>query len=168
VDGRKAEGGEAGRQAAEARGQEGAEEDRSHRTEEAMNLRDAVAQIDAYSRRASENVRSLVLAGLAFVWLLARDLSGVRGDLLVAASLLLLALFADFAHYFIGALRWDLFVRRVEREDETVTSDTPIAVEDDLSRPIYLAYYVKIAITVAAYLSLAFAVLSRIWGPPRG
>ncbi len=122
-----------------------------------MKLGDASSQIDTYTARASENVRSL-----AFVWLVAGSLSGVRGDLFVAAALLLAALFADFLHYFVGALKWDLFVRRFEREHRDFSSETPVQLDSSVSRPIYVAYYAKVVIIIAAYLALAVVVLSRL------
>jgi small-conductance mechanosensitive channel len=129
-----------------------------------MKLKDAVAQFDTYSGRASDNVRALAFAGLAFVWLVAREeLSGVQGDLLLAAALLLLALFADFAHYVIAGVRWDLFVRDVEKKNpDTVSPETPISYDDSHVAPIYWAYYMKVVVIVIAYVVLTYVVLSRI------
>lgn len=132
-----------------------------------MKLGDALSQIDTYSGRASENVRALAFAGLAFVWLLAKDLSGVRGGLFCAASILLLALFADFAHYIIAAFTWDRFVRRFEKEHPgEVSLDTPITYDDSLLAPIYGAFYVKVALIILAYGALGYVVVSRLDSAP--
>jgi hypothetical protein len=135
-----------------------------------MTLGDANAQSDSYSGRASENVRALAFAGLAFVWIVAGTLAEIRGILLAAAVLLLVALFVDFLHYVIGWGTWEFFVRRVERDTrargEEVSPETPAEYDESMLRWIYGAYYVKVGAVLAAYLVLGIAVLSRIGSVP--
>lgn len=130
-------------------------------------LSDADEQSSTYSQRASENVRSLAFAGLAFVWLVAPKLSEIRGLLLWAAVLLLVALFADFAHYVIGWATWDIFILRRTENDlrargEPISRETPAEYDDSVLRWIDRAYYFKIAAVFAAYVVLGVAVVSRL------
>lgn len=133
-------------------------------------LGDADTEITTYSSRASENVRALAFAGLAFVWLIAPSLSEIHGVLRWAAGLLVVALFADFAHYVIGWATWDFFIlRRTENalhaRGERPTRETPAEYDDSVLRWIDWAYYFKIIAVVAAYGMLLVAVVSRIGAP---
>lgn len=130
-------------------------------------LSDADAQSSKYSERASENVRALAFAGLAFVWLIAQKLSEIHGVLRWAAVLLLVALFADFIHYVIGWATWDFFIlRRTEKalhaRGEPISRETPAEYDDSVLRWIDWAYYFKIVAVIAAYGTLLVAVLSRL------
>jgi len=129
-------------------------------------LGSANSEAEKYSGLASDRVRWLAAAGLAFVWVLAGgQLSGLRRELLVVALLLVVTLLADFAQYLIGWLRWDLFVRRVEREQPGAAEDTQVTVSESLISPIYWAYYVKLVFIVIAYLVLGAVIAFRIFTP---
>lgn len=130
-------------------------------------LSDADKQSSTYSAKASENVRALAFAGLAFVWLVANeDIAKIHGVLMWAAGLLLVALFADFLHYVIGWAIWDIFIlRRTEKglraRGEPIAGETPAEYDEAVLWWIDGAYYFKIAAVIVAYVVLGVAVLSK-------
>ena len=131
-----------------------------------MTLKEAAAAHGDYSRRASENVRFLALAGIGVVWLLCGGkLDGLhQKDLLIIAIALVVVLLLDFGQYVWGAERWDRFIRRVEakRPRERRTPDSKIQIPPRLLTPIYVLYWAKIWAIVVAYVALAIVMGLRV------
>jgi hypothetical protein len=129
-------------------------------------LEEANDQVDKYSGLASERVRWLAAAGLAFVWLLAGgQLASLRREFLVVALLLVLTLLADFAQYVSGWLRWDFFVRRVEREQESPPKDMEVFVPETMLAWIYVPFYLKLILISLAYIVLGGVIAYRLASP---
>jgi len=135
-----------------------------------ITLGSANAASDHFSARVSESVRTLSLAGLGVVWILAGgSLQGLARDLLWCALLLVVALAADFAHYVIGHAVWDRFIERAEarfREaGQGFGPGTEVSQQTEREiRPIEWAYRLKLAAVVVAYGRLGLAIAWRLAG----
>ena len=135
-----------------------------------ITLGSANAASDHYSARVSESVRTLSLAGLGVVWILAGGtLRGLTKDLLWCALLLVVTLAVDFAHYVIGHAVWNRFIERAESRFRDAGQPFGPATEvrqqtDREVRPIEWAYRLKLAAVVVAYARLAVAIGWRLAG----
>jgi hypothetical protein len=125
-----------------------------------MKLKDATDALDDFTKRTSENVRFLGLAGLGFLWVLSGQKFPLPRDVLIAVLLLVVVLVLDFLQYVVGARIWDGFV--AEQEAKGKTREDPVQAPREIHRPIYLLYRMKIGALVLAYLALGYAIVKRL------
>jgi hypothetical protein len=105
--------------------------------------------------KASDVVRQLAFAGIAFVWIFKTERNGVvtiPEELLLPGLLIVAALFADLLQYVLGGLLWGGYARLKERRG-TQPGDTLVA-PPLINWPALACYYLKIALVLFAYLRL--------------
>jgi hypothetical protein len=133
------------------------------------------ASQDAYheaSATASEVVRKLAFAGIAFVWLLAGGLqtSGVtlNSRLLTAGLGLLLALALDLSQYLWKTLAWGIWSRRSELRLVRERASFPLSENEIGLAPGWFTtitwwlFALKMAAIIFAYIFIAVELVGRI------
>ncbi|WP_163869598.1 hypothetical protein [Myxococcus eversor] len=131
-----------------------------HASEE-MDVDLLAKEYDAYTGRASENVRTLALGAVAIIWVVAdQSLGGLRGGLLFSCFLVVVALALDFLQYVVAAKIYGYHLNQAEKKDLQVI---PIGNARLL---IKIPYHGKIYFLFAAYLLLGIVVLGRVGKPP--
>lgn len=117
-----------------------------------------------YTERASNISRSLVLSGIAIIWVIVESDDSIKlsEPLLFWAVLLLgLAIFLDFLHYLIAGIIWTTFynVKHKEgvRADEDITPKGPLR-----RRTVYFFYYTKFIVMFVAYLLVFISVIKYL------
>src|ERR1043165_3513851 len=119
-----------------------------------MKLSEFRKKSNEYTAKASEIVRQLSLAGIAIVWLfhntvLANNQPLLDKYLIIPLILLCSALLSDLLQYIIGGEIWIAFFRKKERQFKKANTDPEIGASPDLSKPIYLFYYLKMILMTA-------------------
>jgi hypothetical protein len=146
--------------------EEGDGEEEEDQEEPMRTLKEANDEQTEHSKRASENVRFLALAGFGVVWLLAgSQFTGLyKKELLAITGGLVLVLLADFGQYAFAAARWDRLIQRVEatRPQHRRLPDSKIRVPPRLLRPIYVLYWAKIGLLLLSYIGIASVVIFRL------
>ncbi|MGX8286483.1 hypothetical protein [Xanthomonas oryzae] len=125
------------------------------------NLKEYQQAYRDLSGKASELVRQLSFAGIAFVWVLKKDgagLDSVPSDLHLPALIFAIALLTDYLQYVAGALMWGVYSRFKERNGQ-VPSDTLIA-PSYINLPQNVFYFSKQFFVMAAYFFICKYLLT--------
>jgi len=112
--------------------------------------------------RASDVGRQLAFAGIATIWLL-RDEAGTRpfgNVLLIALTLLALALLADFLQYVYCSFVWRRFYN--EQFDKHKNDDALVDIPDSLSERTYIFFKTKIGLLFVGYVFLLIGATTKL------
>lgn len=111
--------------------------------------------------KASDVGRQLAFAGIATVWLLRDEGARPIGNfLLIALTLLVLALLLDFLQYVVCGAIWRNFYNK--HFDEHKNDDACVDVPDELARPIYRFYWWKIRLLASGYVFLLIGAIIKL------
>ncbi len=128
-----------------------------------MNLSESRSAYYDCSKTASELNRKLAFAGIAAVWVFRTPSGpqnlGISGGLLLAGSLFVLSLGSDLLHYSVSAVVWGTYTRAKERSG--VTQDASFVAPRWINWPGIALFGLKLALSLAAYATLAIELLSR-------
>ncbi len=134
-----------------------------------MKLSDYKTAFYEASGTASTVGRAAALAGIALIWVFRVDQSGVlriQQGLLGPAALLAVGLALDLLQYIIGSLTWGLFLKLHESKlKDPATEDPELSHSVWLSRPIWAAFWLKLAVIGVGYGWLAVFIW-RTWFSP--
>lgn len=127
-----------------------------------MGLSDFPAQMRFYSIQASANVRNLVLAGIAIIWIFKRPEAGkpiIPGLLNTELFGLGLALALDFLQYVWGSVSWRVYYWnqcRIAKKRQATQPDygRDISASGFVSIPIDILFYGKIVVMAFAYYGI--------------
>jgi hypothetical protein len=119
-----------------------------------------------YSGKVSENVRGLSLGALAAIWVVAdQNFGGLKGMLLGACFLVVLALALDFVQYMAGAWVYGHYTKKAEQEGLSKEAEMPFVLGH--RTVIEAFFFAKCVALVVAYLIILGVVWSRFGEPPR-
>jgi hypothetical protein len=127
-----------------------------------MKLGDARGAYEALSRKASDIIRQLSLAGIAIVWLFksgAPSLPVLDRELLQAALFIFLALFLDLVQYLTGTVIWFAYFRHKEKAGTTEADD--FLAPEWLNWPTWVLFDLKATAMVIAYAFFILPFLLR-------
>jgi len=121
-----------------------------------VKRKDCREAYEAFSARASENVRQLSYAALATVWLFSPG-PGTAGLLLSRALLLcsllaIAALAMDFLHSIYGTIAWGAFHRMKEKQH--VPADEEFKAPDWINWPTLCLFWGKQLAIAGSYIVL--------------
>lgn len=117
-----------------------------------MKLKDYRETYYEYTRKSSEVVRHLSLAGLALVWVSTQaDKKGITipADLRNGGIWLAVSIAIDLFHCLIGSFIW-AFVTR-SKENEGVDPDEDFSVHRSVNWPALWAFWLKAVSLIGAY-----------------
>lgn len=136
-----------------------------------MKLEDAKKRYGDLSKQASDNTRTLALAGIAVVWVFKEgigDATRIPVGLLWPLFWFLLALSLDYLHYFLGATGWFIYFRcREKLVGEGGQSDDN---KHDAMWPnvLWVLFWAKGVALIAGYWVLSNVILARLFAPLPG
>lgn len=108
--------------------------------------------------KASDVGRQLAFAGIATIWLLRESGTRPLGDvLLVALTLLAMALLADFLQYVYCSFVWRRFYN--EQFDKHKNDDALVDIPDSLSDRTYIFFKTKIGLLIGGYVFLIIGAI---------
>ena len=111
--------------------------------------------------KASDVGRQLAYAGIATIWLLRSDGERPFGFvLLIALTLIAMALFVDFLQYVYCSRVWKTFYN--EQFSKHCSDDALVDIPDSLSDSIYRFFWTKITLLVFGYGLLLTGALIKL------
>ncbi|WFU14415.1 hypothetical protein [Bradyrhizobium sp. CB3481] len=128
-----------------------------------MKLQDYRETFYTFSGKASDLNRQLAFAGIAIIWLFKKEpLAGltVPKELVLPGLLIVASLIADMLQYCIASVLWRVFYR--SKENLNVSEDKDIKHGVWWERPIWIAFWLKIALIITAYIFLMRFLWSAI------
>ena len=126
-----------------------------------MKLADTRAAYEALSRKASDIVRQLSLAGVGLIWLFKTETASASIldiHLLRAALFIFLALLFDFLQYLSGTTIWFLYFRRKEKEGTTQIAE--FEAPASINWPTWTLFYLKATLMLIAYAAYIIPFLA--------
>jgi hypothetical protein len=128
-----------------------------------VKLHDYRETFYTFSGKASDLNRQLAFAGIAIIWLFKKEpLSGltVPRELVLPGLLIVASLTVDMLQYCIASVLWRTFYR--SKEKLKVAEDKEIWHGEWWERPIWFAFWLKIALILCAYCFLIRFLWSAI------
>jgi len=128
-----------------------------------MKIGDYWATHYEFTGKTSDIARTLMLSGIAIIWVFATAEAGavtVPRALIWPGLMILCGLVADLLQYAVSGVIWGVVARQLEK------ARVPATEERDhspwLSRPATAFYWVKIVLVLIAYLLLARFFIERL------
>lgn len=123
------------------------------------------------SAAASQNARTLALAGLAFIWLFRPKEGGIEslpGLLYVAGCVFVLVLVLDVLHYAYASAAWGIFSRytetRLQKMPGSTYQEVKIEAPEQINWPTLTFFWGKQLALFGGYVVVAlYTLLSRVY-----
>jgi hypothetical protein len=128
-----------------------------------MKLQDYRDTFYTFSGKASDLNRQLGFAGIAIIWLFKKDPIGgltIPRELVLPSFLIVGSLVCDMAQYCLASIVWHWFYRTNEKLG--ISEDKDLTHSVWLERPIWIAFWLKIGLIVAAYVFINLFLWSQI------
>ena len=128
-----------------------------------MKLKEALDSYYEYSRKASDIIRYLGLAGLGIIWIFrVQTATGISlsKELTLPTILLILSLVLDLLQYIAGTIIWGVFHRLKEKKG--VKENEEIEAPRQLNWPTIIFFWAKFFSIIIAYY-LIFSHLFTIF-----
>jgi hypothetical protein len=139
-------------------------------------LKDGFTELDTYSAKLSDQLRTLCYAGVAIIWMFkvgkdVPDEFGWDSILLWSLFLLVIALAVDLVQYFFLTGYWDWWIRKAEADVRTAESNgdptpTEFRNSNSMMNSAYYLLYGKATIVLVGYCFLATFILKSLVDPP--
>ena len=117
-----------------------------------------------FTSKTSEINRSLIISGIAIIWIFNKtsknNVVDLPSDLVLPLSLFFLSLFVDLLHYFIGGLIWYLFYKY--NECNNLNDDDDVTAPEILPIIIHILYFTKITLSCFGFYCLISFLLAQI------
>jgi hypothetical protein len=120
-----------------------------------MKLKDARAEYNAYSGKASDVARQLAFAAIAVVWIFKTDQAGtpkVPRELIWPASFAIGCLAADVLQYLYGSAAWGYFHRW--KEKQKIGEEAEFLAPREINWPTIILFWLKLSLIVVTYVLL--------------
>lgn len=137
-----------------------------------MKLSEFRKASEAYTSKASDIIRQLIIAGIAIIWLFKSTDNGrnvLDSFLIFPLITLCFAAVADLLQYLAGGVIWDRFFLEEERkvktklqEDSTFTSDPDVKAPKKFSDILYGFYWTKVGLMLISYLLITIYLFSHL------
>ena len=128
-----------------------------------MNLEKCRETYYDYSKKASQLIRQMGFAGLAFIWIFKDDIQGkiiVPQDLIPAGLLIISSLFLDLLHCIVPTAIWGILCRR--KENAGFKLEDEFKVPRVLNWPANFCFWGKITIMLWAYYILLSFLIGKL------
>jgi hypothetical protein len=128
-----------------------------------MNLQGYRETFYTYSGKASDLNRQLGFAGIAIIWLFKKEPIGgltIPHELVLPSFLIVASLGCDMLQYCLASVIWHRFYR--SKETLGIKEDKDLSHSVWLERPIWIVFWLKIILIVAAYVFISLFLWSQI------
>lgn len=128
-----------------------------------MKIQDYRDTFYTFSGKASDLNRQLGFAGIAIIWLFKKEPIGgltIPRELVLPSFLIVGSLVCDMVQYCLASIIWHWFYR--SKEKIGIKEDKDLAHSVWLERPIWIAFWLKIVLIVAAYVFISLFLWSQI------
>jgi hypothetical protein len=121
------------------------------------------------STKASDNIRTLSLAGIATIWVFKQEkkvdqstVYEIDNLLAIAAAFIVLTLSRDLLQYLYKTIAWHLCKLKVYKLSTQPEDNTTIEVWDSINLPVSIIFYAKCFVLVCAYTFILLYIWSVI------
>ena len=131
-----------------------------------MKIADTLKAYKDFSTKASDTTRALALAGIAVVWVFRVKRADaptnifLDSELVLPATLFVLALALDVFQYVYAAAAWGIFHRVLEHNK--ISQDKEFMAPATINWPTLFFFWVKLITVVAAYILLILNLVRRL------